>query len=71
MTRAFKLAPASAMMPYDYARLPFTALLAWPLFGEAMDLWGWVGAGVIASAALYTAHRDAAQSRAERGSAKA
>ncbi|NUB21615.1 EamA family transporter, partial [Azospirillum formosense] len=71
MTRAFKLAPASAMMPYDYARLPFTALLAWPLFGEAMDLWGWVGAGVIAASALYTAHRDAAQSRAERSAAKA
>ncbi|TWA84487.1 S-adenosylmethionine uptake transporter [Azospirillum brasilense] len=69
MTRAFKLAPASAMMPYDYARLPFTALLAWPLFGEAMDLWGWVGAGVIAASALYTAHRDAAQSRAERAAA--
>jgi len=71
MTRAFKLAPASAMMPYDYARLPFTALLAWPLFGEAMDLWGWVGAGVIAASALYSAHRDAAQSRAERSAAKA
>lgn len=69
MTRAFKMAPASSMMPYDYARLPFTALLAWPLFGEAMDVWGWVGAGVIAASALYTAHRDAAQSRAERTAA--
>ncbi|WP_286191966.1 DMT family transporter [Roseomonas genomospecies 6] len=70
LTRAFKLAPASAMMPYDYARLPFTALLAWPLFGEAMDVWGWAGAGVIAASALYTAHRDAAQSRSERAAAK-
>ena len=56
-------------MPYDYARLPFTALLAWPLFGEVMDVLGWVGAGVIAAAALYTAHRDAARSRPQRAAA--
>lgn len=66
MTRAFSLAPASAMMPYDYVRLPLTALLAWLLFGEAMDVWGWIGAGVIAGSALYTAHRDAARNRTRR-----
>lgn len=63
MTRAFSLAEASAMMPYDYARLPLTALVAWVAFGEMMDVWGWVGATVIAGSALYTAHRDAAQRR--------
>lgn len=63
MTRAFSLAPASAMMPYDYIRLPFTAVLAWLLFGEVMDAWGWAGAAVIAGSALYTAHRDARQNR--------
>lgn len=66
MTRAFSLAPASAMMPYDYIRLPFTALLAWLLFGEVMDGWGWAGAAVIAGSALYTAHRDALQNRARK-----
>lgn len=69
MTRAFSMAPASALMPYDYARLPFTALLAWPLFGEVMDALGWVGAGVIAASALYTAHRDAARNRPKRAAA--
>ncbi len=63
MTRALSLAPASAMMPYDYARLPFSALIAWIAFGDMMDLWGWVGAAVIAGSALYTMHRDVAQSR--------
>jgi len=59
MTRAMALAEASAMMPYDYARLPFTALIAWLAFGETMDGWGWVGASVIVGSALYSMHRDA------------
>lgn len=63
MTRAMALAEASAMMPYDYARLPFSALIAWLAFGETMDGWGWAGAAVIAGSALYTLHRDAVQGR--------
>ncbi|HYH17273.1 MAG TPA: DMT family transporter [Azospirillum sp.] len=63
MTRAFQLAEASAVMPYDYAKLPFTALLAYLLYGEVMDAWGWVGAGVIATSTLYIAHREATAGR--------
>jgi len=63
MTKALSLAESSAMMPYDYARLPFTAIVAWVVFGQTLDLWGWVGAMVIAGSALYTMHRDATDGR--------
>ena len=58
-TRAFAKADASAIMPFDYARLPFVAALGFVLFGERPDLWTWVGAAVIAAAAIYIAQREA------------
>ncbi|MBT4769666.1 MAG: DMT family transporter [Rhodospirillaceae bacterium] len=63
LTRAVSTADASAVMPFDYARLPFAALIGYFVFSELPDLWTWVGAGVIALASLFIAHREA---RAER-----
>lgn len=63
LTRAFRMAEASALAPYDYVKLPLTALMAYPLYGEVMDLWGWVGAAVIAGAALYIAHHESSSGR--------
>ncbi|MEX2644406.1 MAG: DMT family transporter [Acetobacterales bacterium] len=57
LTRAFALADASAVVPYDFFRLPFGALVGLIWFGELMDFWGWVGAAVIFAAGAYIAHR--------------
>lgn len=62
-TRAFKLADASAILPFDYARLPFVALIGFFLFAERPDIWTWVGAAVIAGAAIYIAHRESQVAR--------
>jgi drug/metabolite transporter (DMT)-like permease len=59
LTRSFARADASAVTPFDYARLPFVALIAYLIYGEAPDLWTWVGAGVIAGSAIYIARREA------------
>jgi len=69
-TRAFARTDASAIMPFDYARLPFVALLGYLLFGELPDAWTWVGAAVIAAAAIYIAQREAKVAR-ERPTLKA
>lgn len=56
--RAFAIADASAVMPYDYSRLIFAAVIGYLAFAEVPDLWTWVGAAVIASSAIYIAHRE-------------
>jgi|TARA_R110002072_G_scaffold3759_18_gene26884 drug/metabolite transporter (DMT)-like permease len=63
LTRAYRCAEASAVMPFDYARLPFIALMAYLFYGESPDLWTWVGAAIIAGSALYIAQREAKSAR--------
>ncbi len=59
MVRAFAAAEASAILPFDYARLIYAALFGFALFGEVPDAWTWVGATVIFAAALYVVKREA------------
>jgi len=66
LTRAYTKADASAIMPFDYARLPFIACLAYFLYGEVADVWTWIGAGIIAGSAFYIANREAKIARLNR-----
>ncbi|MEX2629734.1 MAG: DMT family transporter [Tistlia sp.] len=68
LTRAFKMADASAMLPFEYTKLPFIALFAFALYGEVPDLWTWVGAGIIAGSSLYIAHRESVVARERQAS---
>lgn len=63
MVRAFAAADASAVAPFDYARLPFAALVGFIMFSESPDIWTWVGGAVIAASAIYIAQREAATRR--------
>jgi drug/metabolite transporter (DMT)-like permease len=58
-TRAFAIADASAVVPYDYSRLIFTTGIGMIWFGEQPDHWFWVGSVVIIGAGLYIAQREA------------
>lgn len=51
--RSFGAADASAVMPYDFLRLPFAVGCAWFLFSEVTGLWTWAGAIVIFGATYY------------------
>lgn len=63
VARAFAKADASAVVPFQYARLPFTALIAYVAFAEVPDVWTFIGAAIIAGAAIYIAHREAKLAR--------
>ena len=64
MTRAYTKADASAVMPFDYTRLPFVAAIGFIAFGEVPDLFTWIGAGIIAASAIYIARREGRIARA-------
>jgi len=66
LTRAFKAAEASAVMPYDFFRLIFAAAVGYVFFSEVADVWTWVGAAIIAGSSVYIAHREARVARATR-----
>ncbi len=59
--RSFTLADASAVMPFDFLRMPMAAAAAYLLFSESGDFWTWVGAGII-FASSYALARSSSKS---------
>ena len=51
VSRAYATADASAVVPYDFLRLPLSAAAAYVLFGESADIWMLAGAAVIFASA--------------------
>jgi drug/metabolite transporter (DMT)-like permease len=63
ISRAFAAAEATAVLPFDFVRLPFAALVGWIVFAEVPDIWVWIGGAIIFMASVYIAHREAQASR--------
>lgn len=61
--RAFESADASAVMPFDFLRLPLGAAFGWFLFREGIDGWTWAGAVIIFLAGYYITLREARQKK--------
>lgn len=47
LTTALSIAPATVVVPMDFARLPVIAIAAMLLYGEPLELWVFVGAAII------------------------
>ena len=50
LTNALKVAPATVVVPFDFIRLPVIAIIGMALYGEALDLFVFIGAVVIFAA---------------------
>ncbi len=64
MNRAFALAEASAIMPYDFVRFGLVTVAGIALFGERLDALTIVGGIVIFAATVYLAVRERKVARA-------
>ena len=58
VVKAYHLAEASALMTYDYIRLPMAAIFGWAIYNEPLTVTFWIGAAIIAGSAIYIAHRE-------------
>lgn len=58
MTRAFRLADATLVVPLDFMRLPLIALVGFLFYGEAVELATMLGAAVIFSGTYYSVSRE-------------
>tara|TARA_R110000787_G_scaffold26578_1_gene74248 strand:+ start:47 stop:919 length:873 start_codon:yes stop_codon:yes gene_type:complete len=56
--KSFQAADLSAVLPFDFLRLPMAATAGFLLFGELGDLWTWVGSGIIFASAWVLARRE-------------
>ncbi len=62
-TRALRMGDVSALQPISFMQLPMVTVAAWLLFDEPIDHWTLVGAGIIFTANLYIAQREAQLAR--------
>jgi drug/metabolite transporter (DMT)-like permease len=56
------------LAPFSYLQLLIVAVLAWWIFGEAVDHYTALGAAIIIGASLYIAQREHALTRQQRTS---
>ncbi len=53
LSNAFRAGEATLVVPLDFLRIPLIALVGWWLYGEALDVFVFAGAGLIISGVLW------------------
>lgn len=61
LARALARADLSAVMPIDFSRIIFAALMGISLFGDPLDGLTFLGGGLILASAIYATHRERKQ----------
>lgn len=64
VTRAIHLAETTMLMPFEFTRLIWAALLGLVIFNELPDAWAMVGGIIILSATTYIAYRESRADKA-------
>ncbi|MDX1529206.1 MAG: DMT family transporter, partial [Gammaproteobacteria bacterium] len=65
MAQAFRSADTSVVLPLDFMKVVWGAIIAWLWFGELVGVWTWVGAVIIFIGATYIAFRERALEKAK------
>jgi drug/metabolite transporter (DMT)-like permease len=63
--RAYRMAPASLLAPFQYLEIVGITVLAYLAFGEFPDGWTWLGTAIIVSAGLFVFYRETMLARSQ------
>ncbi len=63
IAQAFREAEASAVVPADFTRLAWAAILGYLVFAEIPDVWTVTGAGIIFASTTFISYREARSSQ--------
>jgi drug/metabolite transporter (DMT)-like permease len=61
LTNAFRYGDALVVVPFDFLRIPFIAVIGWMMYGEPLDALVFVGAGVIVVGVIWNLRTEARQ----------
>ena len=59
VNRSFQAADASVVVPFDFVRLLVVAVLGYAFLGQSVDIWTWIGGGIIFASTAYITRREA------------
>jgi drug/metabolite transporter (DMT)-like permease len=59
VTNAFRSGDAAVVVPLDFMRIPLIAVVGWWLYGEPLDVFVFLGAGLIISGILWNLRSEA------------
>lgn len=68
LARALRIADASIVLPIDFLRLPLIAFVGFTIYGEALDLWVFIGAAFIFGGGYHMVWRESRWIRSVKGS---
>ena len=61
LTNAFQAGDAGVVVPLDFMRIPLIAVIGWWLYGEPLDAFVFLGAGLIVTGILWNLRSEAAR----------
>jgi drug/metabolite transporter (DMT)-like permease len=59
LSNAFRAGDASVVVPLDFMRIPLIAVVGWWLYGEALDIFVFAGAGLIVAGIVWNLRSEA------------
>ena len=59
LTNAFRAGDAGVVVPLDFMRIPLIAVIGWWLYGEPLDVFVFLGAGLIVTGILWNLRSEA------------